>query len=163
MSELIIENSQDIVEFTDDMIHLIQSVCDKTLELEECNFDAQISISIVDDEQIRIINNEFRGIDKATDVLSFPMLEYDENGEIIDNEFEYNEDGTIMLGDIVISLQRAVSQADEYGHDINREIAFLCAHSMLHLLGYDHVDNESDEKIMFQKQENILNSLGITR
>lgn len=162
MAELIIENEQNKIEFTDDMINLMQKVCDEALKYEECNFDAQISITITDDESIQEINNMYRGIDKPTDVLSFPMLEFDTSGQIIENEFEYDESGRIMLGDIVISLERAFRQAEEYGHSAERELAFLCAHSMLHLLGYDH-ENDADEDEMFMRQDTILNNLGITR
>ena len=162
MVELIIENEQNKEEFTSEMSSLIQTVCQKVMESEECDFDAQISLTLTDNENIRQINNEHRGIDKPTDVLSFPMLEFDENGDIIENEFEYDED-MIMLGDIVISMERAREQAIEFGHSFTREIAFLTAHSMLHLLGYDHVDDEEGERIMCQKQEAVLSGLGITR
>ena len=163
MAELIIENEQNKIEFTDKLQELMQLVCDEALRYEECDFDAQISITLTDNDEIQVINSEHRGIDKPTDVLSFPMLEFDEDGQIIDNEFEYDENGAIMLGDIVISLERAKEQSEEYGHSLDREIAFLCAHSMLHLLGYDHVNSEEEEIIMFTKQEEILNNLGITR
>ena len=162
MAELIIENEQNKIEFTDDMRELMQKVCDEALKYEECDFDAQISITITDNEGIHEMNNMYRGIDRPTDVLSFPMLEFDSAGDIIENEFEYDENGRIMLGDIVISLERAIAQAEEYGHSAERELAFLCAHSMLHLLGYDH-ENDSDEDEMFTRQEAILNNLGITR
>lgn len=164
MTELLLENNQDEIELNDELISIIQSVCDKALETEDCDFDAQVSVTLTDNEEIRKINSEFRNIDKETDVLSFPMLEFDENGNIDDCDFEEDpESGNIILGDIIISTQRAREQANEFGHSIKREIAFLCAHSMLHLLGYDHVDDPIGEKIMIEKQENILNSLGITR
>lgn len=163
MAELIIENEQNKIDVTEEILSLVQNVCDEALRYEQCDFEAQISITFTDNEGIREINDEYRDIDKPTDVLSFPMLEFDEDGQILDNEFEYDEDGAIMLGDIVISLEKAQSQAEEYGHSMEREIAFLCAHSMLHLLGYDHVNSEEEEKIMFSKQEEILNNLGITR
>ena len=162
MVELIIENEQNKEEFTTEMSSLIQTVCEKVMETEECDFDAQISLTLTDNENIRQINNEHRGIDRPTDVLSFPMLEFDENGDIIENEFEYDED-MIMLGDIVISMERAREQSIEFGHSFTRELAFLTAHSMLHLLGYDHVDDEEGERIMCQKQEAVLGGLGITR
>ena len=161
MAKLITENEQNKIDVTDDMMSLIKQVCDEALRYEECDFDAQISLTLTDNENIKIINNEFRSIDAPTDVLSFPMLEFDEEGQIIDNEFEYDND-LIMLGDIVISLERAREQSIEFGHSFKREIAFLCAHSMLHLLGYDHMV-EDEERIMNEKQENILNSLNITR
>ena len=120
---------------------------------EEC----EISISIVDNEEIHQINKQFRGIDRPTDVLSFPQLTFEE-GEIMDR----NEKGEVVLGDIIISLERAREQAEEYGHSLKREIAFLTAHSMLHLLGYDHMEPE-EEKEMFAKQKEILELAGIPR
>ncbi len=162
MIDLIIENEQDKEEWTAELEELIASVCERALESEECNFDAQISLTLTDNEAIREINNEQRGIDRATDVLSFPMLEFDENGDCVDAFYETDGD-FVVLGDIVISMERAREQSEEYGHSFRREIAFLTAHSMLHLLGYDHVDDPAGEKIMFEKQENILQSLGITR
>lgn len=161
MVELIIENEQNKEEFSPELEEVILSVCESVMNEEECNFDAQISLTLTDNESIRLINNEHRGIDSPTDVLSFPMLEFDDEGQIIDNEFEYDDD-LIMLGDIVISLERAREQSIEFGHSFKREVAFLVAHSMLHLLGYDHMEEE-EEKIMCQKQEKVLNSLGILR
>lgn len=163
MVRLITENEQTKIDFTQEMQDIIESVCNEALRSEECDFDAEISITITDNDGIQRINNEFRNIDRPTDVLSFPMLEFDEEGQITDNEFEYDDDGVIVLGDIVISLERAKEQAEEYGHSLRREIAFLTAHSMLHLLGYDHVNNDEEEKVMFAKQEEILNNLGILR
>lgn len=162
MIDLIIENEQDKEEWTSELEELVMSVCEKALDSEECDFDAQISLTLVDNEAIREINNEQRGIDRATDVLSFPMLEFDENGDCLDVDYEMDGD-FVILGDIVISMERAREQSIEYGHSFKREIAFLTAHSMLHLLGYDHVDDPVGEKIMFEKQENILTDLGITR
>ena len=162
MAELITENEQNKVEFTPELSDTVRAVCERVLESEECDFEAQISITLTDNDNIREINNMHRGIDRPTDELSFPMLEFDENGDIIDNEFEYDGD-IIMLGDIVISLERAAEQAEEFGHSLKREVAFLTAHSMLHLLGYDHVDDPEGEKIMCEKQEAVLLSLGITR
>ena len=149
MAELIIENEQNKEEVSDELLSLIKSVCEAVMEEEECEFDAQISITLTDNEGIREINRETRGIDKATDVLSFPMLDFD--GELV------------MLGDIVISMERAREQAIEFNHSFRREIAFLTAHSMLHLLGYDHVDDKEGEEMMCSKQEKVLNSLNITR
>ena len=162
MIDLIIENEQDREEWTSELETLVMSVCEKALSSEECDFDAQISHTLVDNEAIREINNEQRGIDRATDVLSFPMLEFDENGDCLDADYEMDGE-FVILGDIVISMERAREQAIEYGHSFEREIAFLTAHSMLHLLGYDHVDDPVGEKIMFAKQEQILTDLGITR
>ena len=162
MVELIIENEQNKEAFTNELEAVVRAVCEKVMECEECDFDAQISLTLTDNENIKIINNEFRSIDAPTDVLSFPMLEFDEEGQIIDNEFEYDND-LIMLGDIVISLEKAKEQAEEYGHSLEREISFLCVHSCLHLLGYDHETSEEDEKIMFMKQHEILEKIGQKR
>ncbi len=161
MVELIIENEQNKEEFSPELEGVVRSVCERVMSEEECDFDAQISLTLTNNENIREINNEHRDIDSPTDVLSFPMLEFDDEGQIIDNEFEYDDD-LIMLGDIVISLERAREQSIEFGHSFKREVAFLVAHSMLHLLGYDHM-NEEEERIMCEKQERVLTSLGITR
>ena len=161
MIMLMMENEQDKIEVTQELEKLFHDVCCRVMESEDCRFDAEISITLVENERIREINSEQRGIDRVTDVLSFPMLEFDENGEAY---ADFDSDGDfVLLGDIVISPERAVQQAEEYGHSYMREMAFLTAHSMLHLLGYDHVDSAEDEKIMCEKQEAVLQSLGITR
>ncbi|MDD6484168.1 MAG: rRNA maturation RNase YbeY [Clostridiales bacterium] len=162
MVELITQNEQTNESFTHEQEQMIKRVCEAVMAREECNFDAQISLTLTDNKGIREINSEYRGIDRATDVLSFPMLEFDETGEIVESEFELDGD-KVMLGDIVISLERAREQAQEFGHSYEREIAFLTAHSMLHLLGYDHVDDEEGERIMRKKQTEVLASLKITR
>ncbi len=162
MTEVIIENEQEKAALNDELEALIRSVIDASLEYENCDFDAQVSVTIVDNQRIREINREMRDIDRATDVLSFPMLYFDENGDIIDSDYDMDGD-SILLGDIVISAERAIEQAEEFGHSLRREIAFLTVHSMLHLLGYDHVDDPEGERIMFTKQEEILKKLGITR
>lgn len=162
MTELLIENVQEKEEITAELEATIRECVIHTLKTEECDFDAELSITITDNEQIQAINRDHRSIDAPTDVLSFPMLYFDENGDIIDSDFD-NDDGLLMLGDIVISAERARAQAEEYGHTMRREIAFLTVHSMLHLLGYDHVDDPEGERIMFEKQDKILEDLGITR
>lgn len=159
MTELIMQN-ETAEEFPYE--EMIKKVCDAVLEEENCDFDAEISLTLTDNEGIRKINSEFRGIDRATDVLSFPMLEFDEDGYCDSTEYEVDGD-MIMLGDIVISLEKAREQAQEFGHSYKRELAFLTAHSMLHLLGYDHVDDEEGDRIMRQKQTKILDELSITR
>ena len=115
----------------------------------------EVSVTLTDDEQIHKLNREHRNVDKSTDVLSFPQYEADEL-----DYFESNE--KIVLGDIVISLEHARKQAKEYGHSYVREIAFLCVHSVLHLLGYDHID-KADEEVMLGLQKEILDDIGITR
>lgn len=158
MVEFILENETQ-EELSETAIDELRLVCEEIMKNEDCNFDAQISFTFTDNEGICEINREYRGIDRPTDVLSFPMLEFD--GEV-DAEFE-TEDGMVLLGDIVISLERAREQAEELNHSLRRELAFLTAHSMLHLLGYDHVDDEEGEAQMIEKQNKALNSLGITR
>ncbi len=162
MIRLLTENAQAKEEITAEIEAAVERCVKAALEYENCDFDAEISLSYVDDEQIRELNKDERGIDKATDVLSFPMCNFDENGDIIDADFDFDGD-VILLGDIVISAERAQAQAESYGHSFLREIAFLTVHSMLHLLGYDHVNSEEEERIMFKKQDEILESIGITR
>ncbi len=151
---ILFDNSTDYV-FDDEKMKIFYDVVRETLRYENFSDDVEVSISIVDNDEIQQINCKFRNIDKATDVLSFPMIDF-EAGEEID------EDETIMLGDIIISIERAVSQAEEYGHSIERELGFLTAHSMLHLLGYDHMEPE-EEKVMFFKQKEILENIGLRR
>lgn len=136
---------------------LIGDVALKCLEYEGFDANCEISVSLVTGEEIKEINSQFRHMDKETDVLSFPMLTFQE-GE----KAEVNENDEIILGDIIISVERAKEQAKEYGHSIEREIAFLTAHSMFHLLGYDHM-NKEEEKEMFAKQKEVLENLGIKR
>ena len=162
MTDLLIENQQDKIEITVEVNEAIRKVCEETLLFEDCDFDAQISLTIVDNEEIQKINKQFREKDMPTDVLSFPMLEFDEDGNVVDSEFDF-DDEDVVLGDIVISAERAAEQAEAYGHSFLREMAFLTVHSMLHLLGYDHVDDPEGEKIMCEKQEAILKRLQITR
>jgi len=162
MTRIIIENEQDEIKINKEIEETIKTVIDASLLYENCDFDAEVSVTIVDNESIREINKETRDIDRPTDVLSFPMLYFDENGDIIDSDFDMDGD-VLVLGDIVISAERAKEQAEEFGHSFRREIAFLTVHSMLHLLGYDHVDDPEGERIMFAKQEEILDKLGIKR
>lgn len=124
--------------------------------------NAEISVMFVDNQAIRALNSEHRDIDKATDVLSFPLFEYDEDGEIIEEELDFSPNGEMILGDIVISLERAAEQAQEYGHSFEREIGFLTVHSMLHLFGFDHMTPE-DETEMFEYQTEILEEMGLKR
>lgn len=162
MTRIIIENEQNAIKISEEIENTIKRVIEASLEYENCDFNAEVSVTIVDNEAIREINNETRNINMPTDVLSFPMLYFDEDGNIVDSEFDMDGD-VIVLGDIVISAERAKVQAEEFGHSFLREMAFLTVHSMLHLLGYDHVDDPEGERIMFKKQDEILDKLGITR
>lgn len=133
---------------------LIRKSCIATLEEEQFALPAEVEVSIVNDEQIKEMNSNFRNIDDSTDVLSFPLG--------IDGNYDTNpETGAKMLGDIVISVEHAFAQADLYGHGLEREIAFLTVHSMLHLLGYDHVNGGLEQAIMREKEEQILERLGL--
>lgn len=143
-----------------EMKTLLKNTMKATLKTETLNLSALVSILLVEDEEISRINLEFRDKNSVTDVLSFPMLNM-ENGKLIEEPGILDMDGDrLFLGDIVISVPRAVEQAKTYGHGIDRELAFLAAHGLLHLLGYDHV-REDDEKIMINKQKKILSDMGL--
>ncbi|MDF2522191.1 MAG: putative metal-dependent hydrolase [Clostridia bacterium] len=157
---VLIDNRQDKVELPSEAEALIERVVQKTLE-EEVEGDYEVSISFVDNDEIKELNKQYRGKDAATDVLSFPLLEFEETEEDYENEEEYVQEDK-LLGDIVISLEKAKEQAEEYGHSFERELAFLTAHGMLHLLGMDHED-EDEEKEMIAKQDRILSLLNINR
>ncbi|MCI7814283.1 MAG: rRNA maturation RNase YbeY [Lachnospiraceae bacterium] len=143
-------------------------VIEKALDYEECPYEAEVNLLITDNEGIHEMNREHRGIDRPTDVLSFPSLTYEKAGDFdfLEREEEiYNfhpETGELMLGDIVISRDKVAEQAESYGHSQKREYAFLIAHSMLHLMGYDHM-TEEEAKVMEKKQKEILEQLGISR
>ena len=139
----------------------IEKAINQVLLDQKVEIDVDIAVTLTDNHDIREINNNYRGIDKETDVLSFPLLEFDTPGAIYATEEDYEED-KLLLGDIVISVEKAYAQAEEYGHSPQREFAFLAAHSTLHLLGYDHM-TEEDEKVMFEKQEKSLANIGLTR
>ena len=153
---LLIDNRTNF-ELTDEIKETLEKVCLKSLQYEEFNEDCEISLSIVTNDEIHDINKQFRNIDSPTDVLSFPQLTFEE-GE----EADVNENGEIVLGDIIISIDRAKEQAEEYGHSLKRELAFLSVHSMLHLMGYDHMVPEEEED-MFRRQKEILIKAGIPR
>lgn len=149
-------NRQKEVELPEGLRTNIRKCCEAALAEEKISADAEVSVTVVDNGEIRELNREHREKDSVTDVLSFPMGE--------DGDFDVNPDtGCIMLGDIVISAPRAEKQAEEYGHSLMRELCFLATHSMFHLLGYDHEVGASEEKIMFDKQSRVLEKLGITR
>lgn len=148
-------NEQNKLAPPEDFEALVEACARAALEEEEIVDDAEVSVMLVDNARIRELNAEYREIDRETDVLSFPLGD--------DEGFEVDPDtDAILLGDIVISLEKAQSQAEEYGHGLRREVAFLITHSLFHLLGYDHM-TEEEEKEMFAKQEKVLEKLGITR
>lgn len=164
MSIVIEKETDDTFDF--DYEEVITTVINAAMDYENCPYEAEISVTLTDNESIKTINSEFRNIDNPTDVLSFPMIEYDMPGDFSMLEYDdsvFNpETGELVLGDIVISVEKAKAQAKEYGHSSKRELAFLIAHSMLHLFGYDHMEEE-EMKIMEFKQEDILKGLDINR
>ena len=144
-----------------------EAVISETLDYEDCPYEVQVNIILTNNDEIQQINLEQRGIDAATDVLSFPMIEYAYPSDFTvleaDGMDNFDPDsGELILGDIVISVDKVLEQAEKYNHAVKREYAFLIAHSMLHLFGYDHMD-ELERENMELKQDEILNRLGITR
>ena len=162
-----VENEVD-ADFGFDIEELAKSVADTVLDMEGCAADIEVGLTITDGEGIHELNKEFRGIDSPTDVLSFPNVSYENAGDFSVLLGEQLVDlldpdtGKIMFGDIVINEDRVRSQAEDYGHSVKREFAFLVAHSMLHLCGYDNMEEE-EAKVMEKKQEDVLGKLGITR
>lgn len=161
-----VENETDVV-FDFDVNDVVKSVVCEVLDTEGCPYEVQINILLTDNQGIREYNQQYRNIDKETDVLSFPNLDFEEPGFYeIDEDKEAGyfdpDTGELVLGDIIISVEKVVEQAENYGHSRKREFAFLVAHSMLHLAGYDHMEPE-EASIMEKKQESILNRLNITR
>ncbi len=157
-----IRNNQKKFKVTKEMRDLVRSAVAASLDYMEFGRDVEISVMFTDNEEIRTLNKLHRNIDRETDVLSFPLFEYDDEGYIIEEELEVNPDGDMLLGDIVISLEKAAEQAEEYGHSMDREVGFLTVHSMLHLFGYDHMTPD-DEKEMFGYQREILEQMGLKR
>jgi len=164
--QLYLENETDI-SFDFDTEEIAKKVIEKVLEVEKCPFNTEVNLLITDNEGIREYNASMRDIDKPTDVLSFPGLFFEEPSVFFIPEEEtadYTnpENGLIVLGDIIISVDKVLSQAEEYGHSNKREFAFLVAHSMYHLCGYDHMTPD-EAAVMEKKQEEILQLLQITR
>ena len=155
------------VDFDFDYRQIAEKVINYCIEREKFPYEAEINLTLTDNEGIHIINKEYRDIDRATDVLSFPMLSYETPGDFLflmdENDNDFNPDtGEAILGDIIISVDKVREQAEEYGHSELREFAFLITHSMLHLFGYDHMEPEEAE-VMENKQRQILDELSITR
>ena len=151
---VLIKNDQKKIKMTPDLRRLVKRAVLAVLDVEDFGRRAEVSVTFTDNEGIHALNREYRNVDRPTDVLSFPLSD----GE------DYDTDGdAVLLGDIVISLERAQTQAEEYGHSFEREVAFLTVHSMLHLLGYDHETSPEDERDMFARQDEILISAGMTR
>ena len=153
-ADVFTRNEQKIETVPPSLRALVRRAAKAALEYEKVTFVPEISVTFTDNEGIRELNAAHRNIDRPTDVLSFPLFEKEDLADASDGD---------ALGDIVISLERAREQANEYGHSYEREVAFLTVHSMLHLLGYDHEISEKDEKEMFEKQEEILKTIGLGR
>lgn len=145
---------------------LAKEIIEAAADYENCPYELEVNLLLTMNDEIQQMNQEFRQIDRPTDVLSFPMIDYEEAGQFNFLEEDLScfhpETGELMLGDIVISKEKVLSQAEEYGHSVKREYAFLIAHSILHLFGYDHMEEE-ERTVMEQKQKEILEQLGIFR
>ena len=149
-----------------DYAALAEQVAGEVLRMEECPYDVQVNLVITDNGEIKKVNTEFRGIQAPTDVLSFPMIPFETPADydIVEEDESYFDLDTdeLILGDIMISVDKVFAQAQEYGHSVTREFSFLVAHSMLHLLGYDHMTPD-EASVMEAKQAQALDKLGITR
>ena len=162
------DNRQEKIEVTEELVKELEHTIEFALKEEEVNIPFEISLLFVDNNEIREINNETRNIDKETDVLSFPMLDYPKDKAFKDVYKNYEFDETYMdgeelvLGDIVLSLEKALEQSKEYNHSFKREASYLVVHSVLHLLGYDHME-EDEKKVMRKREEEILGELDIKR
>ena len=155
---VLIDNRQEEIKVDEALEAFVVQVVEEVIAYEQCEEEFEVSISFVNNQEMRKLNKEYRNIDKETDVLSFPLAEFiEEELNTEDEDAEYIEE-EIALGDIVISMEKAVEQSEEYGHSFKRELAFLLVHGMLHLLGYDH-DEEASEGEMFDKQEEILKNM----
>lgn len=154
--KVIISNDQKTVKIPRGTRLLVRRCCHAVLDEENFDGNAEVSVTFVDNEKIHELNLKHRNIDRETDVLSFPL---GENG-VYDVDLDT---GAKLLGDIVISIQKAMEQAEEYNHSLQREIGFLTVHSMLHLLGYDHVDGGLQQVHMREKEETVLTKLGLKR
>lgn len=144
-----IDNRQDKYEITGNLEKIIEDIINESLKVEGLSNNYEVSISFVENDEIRVLNKEYRGVDKETDVLSFPL----------EDDFQVT---TPLLGDIIISMDKALEQASEYGHTIEREIAYLIAHSMFHLMGYDHI-NDDEKEIMRKQEKQVMKNLMIYR
>ena len=155
-NKVLITNEQNAVKIPSGLRILIRRSCNAVLNYEKFEGSAEISVIFVDNQRIRELNNQYRNKDSATDVLSFPMG--------VNGEYDLDEDnGCKVLGDIVISMERAMEQAELYGHSLQREVAYLTVHSMLHLLGYDHETSGLEAVRMREKEEAVLLQLGLPR
>lgn len=165
---ILIDNRQNKIDVTEELESVIKDVINYTLKEEKLFVDNEVSVIFIDNEEIRAINSKQRGIDKITDVLSFPMLHYPQNKVFkdvyINYEFDQSDlyDDRLVIGDVALSLEKAKEQSEEFGHSFLRECAYLTVHSILHLLGYDHME-EDEKSIMRKREEEILSNFNISR
>jgi probable rRNA maturation factor len=155
------------IELQLDYKEIITKVVKKSLEYEKCPYEVELNVILTDNHEITEINRDYRNIDAPTDVLSFPLVDYTEPSKFVGLEEEADdyfnpETGELLLGDIIISVEKVMVQAKEYGHSNERELAFLTAHSMMHLFGYDHME-EKERILMESKQKEVLEELQINR
>lgn len=163
---ILIENNTKFI-INEEYELIIKKIIEEAIKYENCPYEVELSITFVDKNEIKELNHEYRGKNKSTDVLSFPQIDFDlpSNFDFIEeikDEYFNLDTGDLILGDIVISTDNMILQAREYNHSIERELGFLILHSILHLFGYDHI-NEIDEKIMIKKQNEILEKVGLKR
>lgn len=161
-----VENETDVI-FSFDIQEILDNIMDAVTQMENCPYETTVNLLVTDNAGIREYNKNYRRIDKETDVLSFPNIPFEKEGDfspVEETAADYfdPDSGELLLGDIIISAERVEQQAREYGHSVLREFAFLTAHSMFHLCGYDHMTPE-EAALMEQKQEAVLQQLGITR
>jgi probable rRNA maturation factor len=165
---IFIDNRQKKIQVTQELETTIKDVIEYTLKEEKLLIDNEVSVIFIDNEEIKEINLSTRRINEITDVLSFPMLHYPSNKVFkevyLDNEFDQSDlyEGRLVIGDVALSLERAKEQSEEFGHSFIRECAYLTVHSILHLLGYDHME-EGQKKVMRKREEEILNDFKISR
>lgn len=159
MELIFFDNRQDKVEITDDILEVLKEVINLALEIEGINFPVEVSISFVNNNEIQQLNNEFRGINSATDVLSFPLIERGLLERLKENS---KLETDLLLGDIIISASKVVEQSKEFDHSFLRECAYLTAHGIFHLLGYDHV-SPKEKAIMREREESVMGRLKIFR
>lgn len=145
---ILFDDRQDKVLINEEILKIVEKGIVTVIQMEQLSDNFEVSVSFVDNKEIREINREFRNIDGETDVLSFPM------------DFEFDLDCDKPLGDVIISLEKALEQSNEFGHSFEREVLYLTVHSMYHLLGYDHIE-EKDREIMREKEKNTMKKLGV--
>jgi len=161
-TKIFVENEQSLIPLNEQHVKLLEKTAITCLKDENIDIGCEINILISDDLSIKQLNRQFRNIDDSTDVLSFPMV-YMENGRILSVDGDYDlDEGLLLLGDIVISIETAQRQAELYGHSLERELAFLASHGVFHLLGYDHMGRDEETRMLL-KQEAVLDKLELKR